>query len=199
MKVYHMSDTLKLGDALSPDHKRCAALAQPFVQALEQSIDCYYAMVLNGKYLRAVLGKFRLWEWSDYVKWSVEGAFEYIRKTEFPHLCSRIRSNYFYDNLPNCKVLFDYDWGSASEEERNGIRLYEIELEDDAPVCLDMRVYDEAYTAMEECEDVQTVLACARRYFAGEATANPVWELMSDKPAKAVRDITAFLHGEMIE
>lgn len=199
MRVYHMSDTLKLGDTLIPDHKHTTALAQPFVQALEQSVDCYYAMVLNGKYLRAVLGKFRLWEWSDYIKWSVEGAFEYIRKTEFPHICSRIHSNYFYDNLPNCKVLFDYDWGSASEEERNSIHLYEIDLEDNAPVCLDMRVYDEAYTAMEEREDVQTVLDCARRYFRGEATANPVWELMSNKPAKAVRDITAFLRGEAIE
>ena len=96
-------------------------------------------------------------------------------------------------------MLFDYDWGSASEEERNSIHLYEIDLEDNAPVCLDMRVYDEAYTAMEEREDVQTVLDCARRYFRGEATANPVWELMSNKPAKAVRDITAFLHGEAIE
>lgn len=199
MKVYHMSDTLKLGDALTPDHKNTTALALPFVQALEQSVDCYYAMVLNGKYLRAVLGKFRLWEWSDYIKWSVEGAFEFIRKTEFPHICSRIRSNYYYDNLPNCKVLFYDDWGRASEEERNSIHLYEIDLEDDAPIRLDMRIYDEAYTAMEEHDDIHTVLDCARRYFRGESTTNPVWELISDKPARAVRDITPFLRGEVID
>ena len=95
MILYHMSDTLKLGDELALDFKKTMSLAQPFVQALEQSEDCFYAMVLNGKYLRAVLGKFKLWEWSDYVKWSVEGAFEYIRKTEFPDCISRIRCNYF--------------------------------------------------------------------------------------------------------
>ena len=90
MKLYHMSDTLKLGDEMALDFKKTTSLAQPFVQALEQSEDCFYAMVLNAKYLRAVLGKFQLWEWSDYVKWSVEGAFEFIRKTEFPHCASRI-------------------------------------------------------------------------------------------------------------
>ena len=167
MRLYHMSDTLKLGDEMVLDFKNTMSLAQPFVQALEQSEDCFYAMVLNGKYLRAVLGKFKLWEWTDYVKWSVEGAFEYIRKTEFPDCVSRIRCNYFYDNLDACKILYDYDWGQASEEER-----------------------------MDEREDVKTVLACARRYFAGEQTANPVWEIMSDKPAKAVKDITTYLRGE---
>lgn len=190
MKLYHMSDTLKLGDQMGLDFKKTTSLAQPFVQALERSEDCFYAMVLNAKYLRAVLGKFKLWEWSDYVKWSVEGAFEYIRKTEYPHCCSRILCNYFYEDLSSCKILYEYDWGTASQEERDQIHLFEIELEADSVEKRDMRVYDEAYLAMEEHEDVQTVLACARRYFAGEQTENPVWELLSNKPAKAVRDIT---------
>ena len=189
-----MSDTLKLGDELKTDFKQTMELALPFVQALEQSVDCFYAMVLNGKYLRAVLGKFKLWEWSDYIKWSVEGAFEYIRKTEFPDSCSRIKCNYFYDNLENCKILYDYDWGQASEEERAGIHLYEVELSDDHPQMLDMRIYDEAYNAMEEREDVAFVLDCARRYFRGERSANPVMEIMSDKAAKAVDDVTGYLH-----
>lgn len=195
MIVYHMSDTLKLGDELKTDYKRTMDLALPFVQALEQSVDCFYAMVLNGKYLRAVLGKFRLWEWSDYIKWSVEGAFEYIRKTEFPNSCSRITCNYFYDNLENCKILYDYDWGQASEEERAGIHLFEVELADDHPQMLDMRIYDEAYSAMEEQEDVAFVLDCARRYFRGEQSENPVWEIMSDRPAKAVKNISDYLRA----
>ena len=194
MIVYHMSDTLQLGDELKTDYKRTMDLALPFVQALEQSTDCYYAMVLNGKYMRAVLGKFRLWEWSDYIKWSVEGAFEYIRRTEFPDTCSRIQCNYFYDSLENCKILYEYDWGQASEEERAGIHLYEVELADEHPQILDMRIYDEAYTAMEEREDVAYILDCARRYFAGKQSRNPVWEIMSNKNAKAVKDITSILH-----
>lgn len=161
MKLYHMSDTLKLGDEMALDFKKTTSLAQPFVQALEQSEDCFYAMVLNAKYLRAVLGKFQLWEWSDYVKWSVEGAFEFIRKTEFPHCASRIHCKYFYDSLEACKILYEYDWGNASEEERSQIHLFEMEVDAEAVETRDMRVYDEAYDAMFEREDVAAVLAPA--------------------------------------
>lgn len=193
MKLYHMSDTLQLGDTMQPDFKKTMRLAEPFIQALEKSEDCFYAMVLNGKYLRAVLGKFKFWEWSDYVKWSVEGAFEYIRKTEFPNCCSRIQCNYFYDHLEDCKTLYEFDWGQASQEERDQIHLFEMELDAETFEKYDMRVYDEAYTAMEEREDVPMVLNCARRYFSGGQTASPVWEIMSDKPAKAIKDITYLL------
>lgn len=196
MKLYHMSDTLRLGDEMALDFKKTMSLAQPFVQALEKSEDCFYAMVLSGKYLRAVLGKFKLWEWSDYVKWSVEGAFEYIRKTEYPHCVSRINCNYFYDDLESCRILYEYDWGQASEEERNQIHLFEMDLDAETVEKRDMRVYDEAYDAMWNHDDVQTVLSCARRYFAGEQTAEPVWEIMSDKSARAVKDLTYILRRD---
>ena len=57
----------------------------------------------------------------------------------------------------------------------------------------DMRIFDEAYDAIWEREDVHAVLNCARWYFAGEASAEPVWEILSEKPAKAVRDMTDYL------
>lgn len=193
MKVYHMSQTLALGDALIPDYQRCAALAQPFVQALERSVDCFCSMVLTGKYLYAVLGRSGLREWSNYAKWSVEGAFEYVRSTRFPDVPSRLGCNYFYEDLPSCKLLFQYDWGEASQEEREAVRLFEVELEDDCPLRLDMKLYDQAYDAMEGRQDVEAVLGCAGRYFAGEHSGRPVWELLSAKPARAVRDMTAYL------
>lgn len=37
MKLYHMSDTLKLGDVLTPDFKKTMPLVQPFIQALEKA------------------------------------------------------------------------------------------------------------------------------------------------------------------
>lgn len=192
MKVYHMSQSLKLGDCLVPDYERCIELSQPFVQALERSEDCFYGMVLNGKYLLAVLRKFRLREWSNYAKWSVEGAFEFIRKTEYPDCYSRLRCNYFYDDLADCKRLYEYDWGSASEEKQSQVHLFEVELDDTMPQRRDMSLFDEAYSAMAERQDVQTVLSCARRYFAGEQTENPVWEILSDKNARAVADSSSF-------
>ncbi len=120
MKLYHTSETLKPGDEMVLDYQKTMSLAMPFVQALEKSEDCFYAMELNGKYLRAVLGKFKLWEWSNYVKWSVEGAFEFIRKTEFPHCVSRLGCNYFYDDLESCKRLYEEDWGRHRKKKRAG-------------------------------------------------------------------------------
>lgn len=168
-------------------------LVQPFIQALEQSEDCFYGMVLNGKYLYAVLSKFKLWEWSDYAKWATEGAFEFIRKTEFPDSYSRMTSNYFYDDLPNCKKLYEYDWGCESEEEQPKVHLFEVDVDDTVPQRHDMNIYNEAYNAMSETQDIKLVLSCARRYFAGEHTAEPVWEIMSDKTAKAVKDISEYI------
>lgn len=193
MKLYHMSQTLKLGDTLKPNYDKSAALCQPFVQALERSEDCFYAMVLNGKYLYALLGKYHLREWSNYAKWATEGAFEFIRRTEYPDICSRLNCNYFYDNLEDSKKLFDYDWGTASEEERASVRLFEIDVCDEAPSRYDMNLYDEAYSAMSERQDVETVLRCSRMYFAGEHTSVPVWEILSDKPAVASKDLSELL------
>ena len=196
MKLYHMSQSLQLGDVLIPDYQKTMELVQPFVQALERSVDCFYAMVLNGKYMYALLGKFKLWEWSDYAKWATEGAFEFIRKTEFPHCYGRISSNYFFDNLPDCRKHYACDWANESKEEQEKVHLFEVEVEDEAPQRRDMNIYDEAYDALSTSQDVQSVLDCARRYFRGEQTEAPVWEIMSTKPAKAVGDISEYLRNK---
>lgn len=196
MKVYHMSDTLKLNEEMVLDFKRQDELTTPFVEALEYSKDCYMSMLLNTKYLRAVLGKFNMMDMqTNYTKWACEGAFEYIRKTEFPTSYSRMKSNYFYDNLEDSKRLFEFDWGNESEEERKKIRLFEIELSDEHPKKRDMLLFDEAFDALySDISKIDFVLDCARKYFNGECTEQPVWEILSDKSAKAVNDITYHIH-----
>ena len=193
MKAYHMSETLKIGDTLEVDYQKTVNLAEPFVQALEHSTDCFYGMVLNGKYFCAVLRKFRLWEWSDYAKWSVEGAFEFVRNTEFPDAISRLKCNYFYDNMENVRHLYEYDWGNESQEVQSRIHLFEVDLDDDVIQKYDMSIYDQAYDAMEKNQDVQMVLDCARRYFAGNHTEKPIWEILSDRNIRITEDVTALL------
>ncbi|MBQ9120749.1 MAG: hypothetical protein IJY12_00090 [Clostridia bacterium] len=188
-----MSQTLQIGDTLTPDYQKNMPLAVPFIQALEHSMDCFYGMILNGKYLYAVLGKFGLWEWSNYAKWATEGAFEFIRKTEYPNCYSRMSSNYFYDSLSDCKKLYDYDWGCESEEEQQKVHLFEVDVDDDVPQRRDMNIYDEAYNAMSESQNIPLVLDCARRYFGGEQTVAPVWEILSTKTAKAITDVSNYL------
>ena len=194
MILYHISDTLQLGETMSQDYKKNMELVIPFVQALERSEDCFYAMLLNGKLLKSVLGKFGMRDMqTNYVKWATEGIFEYVRKTEFPDSYSRMLSNYFYDNLSDIKRLYEVDWNMKEKPERFNFHVYEINLEDETPQMRDMLLFDEAFDAMWDRDDIQTAFACARRYFAGEQTANPVWEIMSDKPARAVKDISGYL------
>ncbi|MCM1056502.1 MAG: hypothetical protein NC517_02705 [Firmicutes bacterium] len=193
MKAYHMSETLKAGDILEVEHQKLIKLAEPFLQALERSEDCFYGMVLNGKYLEAVLERSGIREWSDYAKWATEGAFEYIRRTEFPNAISRLKCNFFYNELENVRLLYEYDWGAEPEEIQKRIHLFEVMLDDDAACRYDMSLYDRAYDAMEDTQDVQTVLTCARKYFAGEHTERPVWEILSDKNILITEDITALL------
>ena len=192
MRLYHISQTLKLGDALSPGHQRLSDLAEPFLQGLARGSDCFCAMLLNGKYLYAVMKRSGLREWADYAKWATEGLFEYVRRRSFPETVSRLACGYYYDNLADCRRLYEEDWGEEIPEEREKVRLFAVELEDPAPQRRDMSLYDEAYDAVER-QDPEAALELAARYFRGEASEHPVWEILSDKPGKAVEDLTPSL------
>ena len=194
MILYHISDTLQLGEVMSQDYKKNMELVVPFVQALKRSEDCFWAMLLNAKLLKSIFGKFGMRDMqTNYVKWATEGIFEYIRITEFPESYSRMLSNYFYDNLSDIKRLYEVDWNMTEKAERFNFHVYEIELDDEEPQKRDMLLFDEAFDAMWDNEDIQTAIDCARRYFNGEHTVTPVWEIMSDKSAKTVKDITFIL------
>ncbi len=99
MIMYHISQTLLKGEALTPDGQSCAELCEPFVQALEYSKDCFVGMVLNAKYTYAVLKKYHLKEWSNYIKWATEGIFEYTRRKEFHDSISRVNCVYYYSDF----------------------------------------------------------------------------------------------------
>ena len=197
MILYHISDTLKLGEQMSQDYKKNMELVVPFVQALKRSEDCFYALLLSAKLMKSVFGKFGMWDMqTNYVKWATEGIFEYIRITEFPECYSRMLSNYFYDNILNIKQLYEVYWDMKESEKRFNFHVYEIEVEDEVPQKRDMILFDNAFDNLWDTDDIQTAIDCARKYFRGEHTESPVWEIMSDKPAKAVKDITYILERE---
>lgn len=193
MTLYHMSQTLILGEEMRNDFKKKSELTLPFVHALEKGLDFFCDMVANGQSQRTVPDKLVCLERNEYLKWSVKGIFEFIRKTEFPSCRNRMNCKYFFDGLENFKILYEAGWKQEPEEERAKIHLYEVELEDENPQKCDMLLYDEAYDAMSEKQDVAAVLSCARKYFSGEHGSAPIWEIMSDKPAVAVKDISHFL------
>lgn len=126
----------------------------------------------------------------EYVKWCVEGIFEFVRKTEFSYIPSRLDCSYYFDTLEYFKILYEAGWAQESEEERAKIKLFEIDLEEKSPIKCDMVIFDEAYDIMLETKDIKDVIVCARRYFSGEHSKEPIWEIMSDKSAIVTKDIT---------
>lgn len=178
---------------MTPDYRRSRPLVAPFLEALERGEDCFYGMVLNGAYLYAVLGKSGLREWADYAKWAAEAVFEHVRKTEFPAAYSRLTSHFFFADFADGRRLFETAWGEESEEEKAAFRLFEAEVDDPSPQRRDMSLYDEAYDALEGSRDLQKAAACARAYFSGEQSADPFWELLSERPARILREVPGVL------
>ena len=201
MKVYHMSDTLALGAALTPGYTAPLDLARPFLGALARGEDCFFGAFQAARFLGEGLARLGTSGMeTDAVKWAVEAVFEDVRRREFPQSVCRLTGNYYFRELAFCRELFREDWGRAPAAERARIRLFEVELEDSAPDCRDMRWFDAAYDGFWEADDdLEPVREKARRYFAGAATDRPVWELLSGCPAVSCRDLTPLLAAEAAE
>lgn len=186
IKLYHMSETLKLGDELMPDYLNKSVNCEPYISAMEKGLDSL-ELLLQKKIEE------QQEDWNDVVKWCVEGIFEYIRKNEFPDVPSRTKSNYYFDNLDDFAVLYQAGWAQEPEEERNKLHLYEIEMHTEHLYKFDMSVFDKAYDKLHDDKDLESVIIYARNYFEGKNTEKPVWEIMSDSRAKAVKDISDYL------
>lgn len=192
MKVYHYSSTLKLGDKMIPGYQKYIGLCEPFIQALEYGKECFYGMILNGKYMYAVMKRSGLREWANYAKWATEAIFEYIRKNEYPQCISRLYCNYFCVDLSECIKMYNDDWGEASLEEKEAIHLYEIEISGNLEK-RDITIFDEAYDVISEKQDIESAIRHARRYFECEYNDKPIFEYLSAEEAIAQKDISDML------
>ena len=194
--LYHMSQTLQLGDEVKPDFKGYADLAEPFVKALNYSHETFYAMFLNAGYVGAVLAKYDLKGLPTHeIKWATEGVFEYIRRKEFPDTCSRLTSTYYFDDLEKSKKLYIEDWEEMTPEEREKTKLFEMEV-DGNYLEADMELFDEAFDLiwdMESPQVLEEVFELARKYFRGERSDEPEMEILSDAKAVARKDLTDVL------
>ena len=192
MILYHMSESLEEGKELTPDYKKNESLVEPFVKALNISIEMFQILMLNADYFGSVLAKYNLGGMPSHeIKWGTEGIFEYVRRREFPDRIGRIKCNYFYSDLKQCGDLYFEDWGEAPEEERAKIRLYEVETAGRTAV-YDMRLFDEAFGIL--CEgtttaDIERCMDLAGKYFRGEKGNEPVMEILSDGAATVKREL----------
>lgn len=179
--LYHFGLNLKVGDILIPDYHKKSRLVLPYVQALNKGRDVFENMLIQGRYLKEVMCRSGLREWSDYCKWAAEGLFEYIRQQKFPDRYSRIKSNYFFDTAEKCRTLYKADYIDAGDF--GGEELFEAEVQDISPQYFDMNIYDKAYKAIENEESIETLNGIAEKYWNFETTTFPNFEILSDKKA----------------
>ena len=124
-----MSDTLKVGDTMVPDYKKNSSLVEPFVKALNGRVELFQMLLLKAEYVGSVLAKYGLAGMPTHeIKWGTESIFEYVRRKDFPALCGRMSSNYYYGKLELCRKLYEEDWGNAPKEEREKIKLFEVDV-----------------------------------------------------------------------
>lgn len=188
MKLYHISTSpLKKGIKLSAGYKKIEPLVEPFLMALDKGPGAFETLLLQARYLRAVLRRSGLREWSDYAKWATEAAFEHVRRKKFNRCYSRLGSLFYYADMKDSRRLYEKDYllpGDAA-----GVGVFEIEVQDERPQSFDMSIYDAAYKAMGKNHDLKLIRDCAREYYGGARTAAPVMEILSDKPATVIRKI----------
>ena len=192
MILYHMSESLEEGKELTPDYRKNASLIEPFVRALNTSVEVFQILMLNADYFGSVLAKYNLGGMPTHeIKWGTEGIFEYVRRKKFPDQIGRVKCNYFYPDLKQCSDLYFEDWGEASEEERAKIRLYEVETAG-RTAAYDMRLFDEAFGILCDgtaAADIERCMELAEKYFRGEKGKEPVMEILSDGAATVKQEL----------
>ena len=192
MLLYHMSDTLSVGDSLVPDYKKNKSLAEPFVKALGLGTEAFQNLLLSAEYFGTVLAKYGMAGMPTHeTKWAVEGIFEFVRRREFPDRPGRLDCNYFYDSLSLCQKLYAEDWGAAPREEREKIRLFEVEAAEGV-ARYDMTLFDQAFDRLSDGQtagDIESCMELARQYYGGGQSETPIPEILWGGPATAVREL----------
>lgn len=189
MRLYHIGISLEEGMILKNDYYKKNAIVEPFLMALEKGDAVFEMLLIQARYIRAVMRKNKMREWSNYEKWSTEAIFEHIRRQEYPDCYSRIGSIFYYDSLENCKKLYQEDYVEPGDADET-VGMFEIEVGDSAPQRFDMHIYNEALDSIEKCHNIQFARECARKYFNGSDREKKLEEILSDKKATVVRKLS---------
>lgn len=71
--------------------------------------------------------------------------------------------------------------------------MFEVDIPEHSLTRRDISIFDAAYDALDQKQDISAALQYARQYFSSAHTEQPNWEYLSDADAKAVKDISNYL------
>lgn len=190
MLLYHYSvDSYQSGKSLINDYKKQYRFAEPYLLALESGRGVFDSVFYSTMYLSRELCGLGLRKYENYCKDAVEGIFEYVRKTEFASdSVSRIWCVYYCEDADSARQYLYDDCLADGLFQRDQVCLLEVRVDEKRVYRYDQQYYHLASEAIEK-NDIETVFQCARRYFSGERTENPLIEILCDSPNEIVRKI----------
>lgn len=177
--AYHYNTTYTGYTSLENDHCRKLRTAEPYIYALEHDGSVFSAMLLLGMYKDRLARAESENGWFEYAKDATEALFEHIRRREFTNRSiSRLHCCYYVASLEEALRLGLDDWGNDS-----ALKILEVEIDDRHVMRYDQAFYNQAYELFVHYrseEDIRKASGLARRYFAGEMSAQPLPELLAD-------------------
>lgn len=191
MILYHYSvDSYKDGGELLNDFNKLRRFAEPFVFALEKGEDCFWSTFLSAMYYSRELCALGLRKRENYVKDSVEGVFEYVRRHEFgERAVSRVGCVYYCKTADEAVKYLRDDCLDSGDFTTEQVKLLEVETDGSRVFSYDQYFFNEAERVMEDERSLERVKELARRYFSGEMSENPLVEILSDGKNKVLREL----------
>ena len=184
MLYYHVSRYVNKGDLLTKETKNnydfCEYISNCDVTTYEKVLTCYQHLCSKNT--------FEITQRKE-SKWVSEAIFEYIRKTEYIDMPSRIWGVYLSENLESAR-LFKNEYRRPIINER-GEKLigyiYEVEVPSEAKICVfDMNIYSQADQILQNAIEKETfdeltflsICSMAREYWNCEMSAYPQREVL---------------------
>ena len=189
MKLYHYSvDSYQGAARLINDYKNNYGFAEPFILALRESKEVFRAVFFAAMYMSREVKALGLRKYENYRKDAVEGIFEYVRETEFPDATSRLRCVYYCESEKEALDYMREDCFADGLFQKEQVTLLEVEVEESRVRRYDQTFFNLALEAIE-AQEIDSVFALARRYFACERSGSPLIEVAADGDNTVLRRI----------
>ena len=189
MKLYHYSvDSYQGARHLTNDYKNNYRFAEPYILALRESRAVFDAVFFATMYMSREVTSLGLRKYDNYQKDAVEGIFEYVRETEFPKDCSRLRCVYYCESEKEALDYAQEDCLAGGLFTKEQVVLLEVEVEESCIRRYDQSFFNLALEAIRR-HDIDTVFTCARQYFSCQRSAKPLIEVVADGSNSVLRSI----------
>lgn len=182
--MFHVSSLSNEDQKLIPEEKPYLEEKEDLCNALDNGFD-YFQSKLNDKlYIDPIVNN------TGWVKSKLitEAIFEYCRKKYFETMPSRLRSVYLFDDLNAAKKF-------CEKERKNEAKIFNVDVNKNECVCLDMQVYTDMYEKIESADILskamyEEVLNGAKKYWSSEKKEKRIIEFLYNNPITLGREVT---------